>query len=438
MEELGRFLKAAREEKGITLAEVSEITKIHRRHLEAIEEGQFDRLPGPVYAKAFLRHYARAVGLDPEYVVDQYRQHLGLHNVDEQQVPGEQGLSSVTRYRERRRRKAVRRARRLRRWLVIVLVLLAAAAGVYWAIEQWRAADSGFDAAGGFGVEPGLDSPIALSMGPTDAGTGDEAVPVLPGADALQGTDAGARVDDGDEEEAGADLSAPDAGAPPALDAGAPAAGSGADGGATDETAFPGWEDQAAIEAMADAGTAVNRLDHEGSESPNSDSGASVESGLREAPGDGTGDGEMDREPDRADPGGAVQTDEFADVEAAHDDRRPSSLAGVDLGDSEAVGVSVQAVHAPAEDDAAILGPEPGVVLQVRLVADCWFDVIADGRRIFSGTLRAGEEATWVADEVLQVRFGRPEGVFLTLNGQPLGRAGSGVITREFRKDGTG
>ena len=94
------------------------------------------------------------------------------------------------------------------------------------------------------------------------------------------------------------------------------------------------------------------------------------------------------------------------------------------------------------EDTGALSGESaetaPGVVLLVEVTERCWFEVYADGRRIFTGSLQPGTVVTWVAEELLRVRFGRPEGVYLTLNGTPLGRAGTGVITREFRRDGTG
>jgi len=88
---------------------------------------------------------------------------------------------------------------------------------------------------------------------------------------------------------------------------------------------------------------------------------------------------------------------------------------------------------APVEDQAE---PLAQVVLRAEAVDECWVDVFADGQRVFTGVLQPGTIVTWVADEVLRVRFGRPEVVFLTLNDVPLGRAGTGVITREFRKDG--
>jgi transcriptional regulator with XRE-family HTH domain len=63
---LGEFLRRERELRHISLDDVAERTKISRRYLEAIEEEQYDRLPGETFVRGFIRSYAQAVGLDPE------------------------------------------------------------------------------------------------------------------------------------------------------------------------------------------------------------------------------------------------------------------------------------------------------------------------------------------------------------------------------------
>ena len=74
MKEIGEMLRSGREARGISLAEISEETKITTRHLEALEAGEFDRLPGDPYNKSFIRLYARAVRLDAEPIVRKYDQ----------------------------------------------------------------------------------------------------------------------------------------------------------------------------------------------------------------------------------------------------------------------------------------------------------------------------------------------------------------------------
>lgn len=66
---VGPLLRAAREAKGLSLEQVASETRISRRHLEHIEAGELEALPGRTYAIGFARTYAKTVGLDPEEVV---------------------------------------------------------------------------------------------------------------------------------------------------------------------------------------------------------------------------------------------------------------------------------------------------------------------------------------------------------------------------------
>ncbi len=69
---VGRLLRDQREARGLGLTDVEKNLRIRRAHLEAIEEGRFDKLPGAAYIPAFLRAYATHVGLDPEKVMTAY------------------------------------------------------------------------------------------------------------------------------------------------------------------------------------------------------------------------------------------------------------------------------------------------------------------------------------------------------------------------------
>ena len=68
----GHWLRRQREVREISLREIADVTKISIRYLEALEQDRFDVLPAPVFAKGFLREYARYVGLDPDDVVNSY------------------------------------------------------------------------------------------------------------------------------------------------------------------------------------------------------------------------------------------------------------------------------------------------------------------------------------------------------------------------------
>lgn len=66
---IGAQLREARLNKKISLDELQQKTKIQKRYLEALELGDFDRLPGDYYVRTFIRQYAQAVGLDGNRLV---------------------------------------------------------------------------------------------------------------------------------------------------------------------------------------------------------------------------------------------------------------------------------------------------------------------------------------------------------------------------------
>jgi cytoskeleton protein RodZ len=68
----GDRLRREREMRGITLDEITESTKIARRHLEALEGEHFDQMPGSVFNKGFVRAYARFLGIDEDQAVADY------------------------------------------------------------------------------------------------------------------------------------------------------------------------------------------------------------------------------------------------------------------------------------------------------------------------------------------------------------------------------
>lgn len=76
----GSWLRRQREMREISLREIADRTKISLRYLEAMEADRFDLLPAPIFAKGFLREFARYVGLSPDDVVNHY---LSVHKPED-------------------------------------------------------------------------------------------------------------------------------------------------------------------------------------------------------------------------------------------------------------------------------------------------------------------------------------------------------------------
>jgi len=74
---VGERLKAAREEKGLSLEDVAAQTRIPQRHLASIETGDWENLPAATYTIGFAKSYASAVGLDRVEIGNQLREEMG-------------------------------------------------------------------------------------------------------------------------------------------------------------------------------------------------------------------------------------------------------------------------------------------------------------------------------------------------------------------------
>jgi cytoskeletal protein RodZ len=114
MADIGTTLREARMRARISIDEVETRTKIRAKYLRAIENEEWDLLPGPVYAKSFLRTYGDFLGLDSRMLVDEYRRRYERPS-DHDLRP----ISSLTRERERRAKGPL-----VPPWLLIGLVLV--------------------------------------------------------------------------------------------------------------------------------------------------------------------------------------------------------------------------------------------------------------------------------------------------------------------------
>jgi cytoskeleton protein RodZ len=72
MGDLGQLLQETREQKGVSLEQVEEATRIRQKFIKALEEENYTALPAEAYVKGFLRNYALYLGLDPEEVLALY------------------------------------------------------------------------------------------------------------------------------------------------------------------------------------------------------------------------------------------------------------------------------------------------------------------------------------------------------------------------------
>ena len=72
MFEIGNSLREARSRHGVDLAQLEADTRIRKKYLRALEDEQFDLLPGETYVRGFLRQYAERLELDGDVYVDEY------------------------------------------------------------------------------------------------------------------------------------------------------------------------------------------------------------------------------------------------------------------------------------------------------------------------------------------------------------------------------
>jgi Helix-turn-helix domain len=121
---IGSSLKDARLRKGLDLPTAAEATKIRTRHLQALEDEQFDVLPGQTYVRGFLKTYADYLGLDGQLYVDEYSSRFW---VNEDGTP-------ATRRKVRIRRKHHRRIE----MNMVILTLVAIVGVTTLVIAAWK------------------------------------------------------------------------------------------------------------------------------------------------------------------------------------------------------------------------------------------------------------------------------------------------------------
>lgn len=133
-ESFGPWLRRQREMREIDLREISDASKISLRYLQAFEENRFEELPADVFAKGFLRHYARFVGIDPEEAVNFFAQ--ARKEADLKQ--GEDEVTRVVRIRTSKNSSSRRRESANRRFVLVILLAASLLLLVIWQLSRWQ------------------------------------------------------------------------------------------------------------------------------------------------------------------------------------------------------------------------------------------------------------------------------------------------------------
>jgi hypothetical protein len=121
MADIGSTLREARMRARIDITEVETATKIRAKYLRALENEEWDLLPGPIYIKSFLRTYGDYLGLDSRMLTDEFK-----HRYERPSDHDQHSISSLARERERRDKPS-----RIPSWVPIVLVVAVVAAVLY-------------------------------------------------------------------------------------------------------------------------------------------------------------------------------------------------------------------------------------------------------------------------------------------------------------------
>jgi cytoskeleton protein RodZ len=121
MADIGASLREARMRARIDVADIEAQTKIRAKYLRALENEEWDLLPGPTYVKSFLRTYAEALDLDAKLLVDEYKlRHEHLSEVELQPI------NAAAPGRERRRQTPV-----LPPWFFIAVIFVGLVFALY-------------------------------------------------------------------------------------------------------------------------------------------------------------------------------------------------------------------------------------------------------------------------------------------------------------------
>jgi len=131
LNEIGEKLKEARKAKGYTLDDLQQMTKIQKRYLIAIEEGNYDVMPGKFYARAFIKQYADTVGLNGDQLLEEYTDAVP-HTHDEEYV--EKVSTDQTRVGKNTENVLLTKVQEYLPTILIGIIAVAIIAAIYFAV----------------------------------------------------------------------------------------------------------------------------------------------------------------------------------------------------------------------------------------------------------------------------------------------------------------
>ena len=122
--DFGSRMRHAREQRGVSLRQIAEATKIGISALEALERNDISRLPGGIFSRGFVRSYAAEIGVDPEQTVREFLAQFPHDSV----TAGSPHVLIDDGSRDRRRLNP-------RAVMIVATLVLVAAAIIFWSLH---------------------------------------------------------------------------------------------------------------------------------------------------------------------------------------------------------------------------------------------------------------------------------------------------------------
>jgi len=171
----GAALAAAREEMNLSISDVARHLKLTSAQIEALEEGAYERLPGRVFVRGFLRNYAKLLGVDPQPLLRRIEHEMPQPRVVEEPPPAQEAVMPTG---ERSRWPL---------FVGIIVIVIAALAAYEFGFNAPQALEGATEAAAPAApptpVEPAPVQPAPAAGAPAPAKPpAVAAAPVVPGA----------------------------------------------------------------------------------------------------------------------------------------------------------------------------------------------------------------------------------------------------------------